>query len=227
LVSLTRIERMKKRFLFLVIICLSLVSKAQESSDYGIYLGMGAEHAQTILPIPEISAGLPSIYPGVGAFYRKNLNPRYAWRVEGNYGFNQVYYTDVLVTQLPLFPQQPGLDVALLPIDLHALFEINFLALNPRLEKPKVSTFVATGLGVYQLRPSIPFIVGVKYRVAEHLGLSVEWKLRRKISIPSLEVLSDTPESNWFSFVGFTAHYNVIKTCKTCPFYETNRKKKR
>lgn len=218
---------MKKSFLFLVIICLSLASKAQESNDYGIYLGMGFEHAQTILPIPEVNSGLPSIYPAAGAFYRKNLNPRYSWRVEGNYGFNLAYYTTVMSGQLPLIASQPELEVALLPIDLHALFEINFLALNPRLEKPKVSTFVATGLGVYQLRPSIPFTVGVKYRVAEHLGLSVEWKLRRKIGGNILDELLNSPESNWFSFIGFSAHYNVIKTCKTCPFYETKRKKKR
>ena len=206
---------------------MSLASKAQESSDYGIFLGMGAEHAQTILPVPEVTLGGPSIYPAAGAFYRKNLNPRYAWKVEGNYGFNAAYYTTVMAGQLPVIAAQPELELALLPIDLHALFEINFLPLNPRLEKPKVSTFVATGLGVYQLRPSIPFTIGVKYRVAEHLGLSVEWKLRRKIGGNVLDVVSNTPESNWFSLIGFTAHYNVIKTCKTCPFYETTRKRKR
>ena len=114
MVSLTTIKRMKKSFLFLVIICLSLASKAQESSDYGIYLGMGAEHAQTILPIPEVNSGLPSIYPAVGAFYRKNLNPRYSWRVEGNYGFNPAYYTTVMSGQLPLMASQPQLEIALL-----------------------------------------------------------------------------------------------------------------
>jgi hypothetical protein len=227
LISLTRLERMKKSFLFLVVLCLPIVLNAQESSDFGIFAGMGYEHAETILPVPEFSDGILSMYPAVGAFYRKNLNQRYALRFGANYGFNTPYYTKVLASQLPVIPSQPQVEVWLLPIDLHALFEFNFLPLNPNLEKPKVSTFVAAGLGVYQMRPVIPFNVGVKYRATERIGLSIEWNLRKKFMTGSIDVLSKSPPSNWFSFFGLTAHYNIIKTCKTCPFYESNRKKRK
>lgn len=193
---------MKKIILFLSIICLTLVSAAQESNDFGLFLGTSYIHQSTILPVP---GNLPNSQPdlGIGGFYRKNLNPRYALRFGGYAGFNSA--------------------------DIHALFEFNFLPLNPRHDTPKVSTFVASGLAAtYDVtnlfRPAIPFNVGVKYRVTERFGLSVEWNIRRLLTVG---VNSPDSDDRWRSLIGITANYNVIKTCKTCPYYESNRKRKR
>ena len=176
---------------------------AQESTDYGIFLGMSHEHSQTILPIPD--AG--SVLPDVGAFFRYNLNPRYGLKVGVNYGI------------------APG--TALSALDVHGLFEFNFLPLNPTREKPKVSTFVAAGFGFFQLSPVWAFDVGVKYRVSKEVGLSLEWDLRRKISEALPDAESFILPSSWYSHIGLTASYSIVRTCKTCPYYETNRKKNR
>ena len=238
---------MKKSFLFLVIMWLSLASYAQESNDYGLFFGGSFEHANTILPeVYQTKLGTSSLAPVFGAFYRKNFNTRYSLRVGANYGIKPIYYSDLYLRDLnnilPVTTQPPiskedlavaAIETALLPLDIHALVEFNFLPLNPRLEDPKVTTFVAAGLGVYQLRPVLPFIVGVKYRVTEQIGLALEWNLRRRLmgyrqydNVPYPLPYSEppVPESKWFSYIGITAYYNVIKTCKTCPFYQSNRK---
>lgn len=212
---------MKRTFLLLTIISLAIVARAQESSDFGFFLGSGMEHATTILPIPaKTTIGLPALYPAAGVFYRKNSNPRYGLRTGLNYGFNPPYYAELQLTQAPVFPENPQLEAMLLPADLHALVEFNFLPLDPRYEKPKVTTFVAAGLGISQLRPSIPFHVGVKYRATEKLGLSLEWAIRKKL-------MGEGLSTNWFSYLGVKANYTILKTCKTCPFYESAKKKKK
>jgi len=184
---------------------------AQESSDYGLFLGTSFEHSQTILPYWERG----SFMPAIGAFYRYNLNPRYGIRGGVNFG---------------MIPNTPTMMV-----DGHGLFEFNFLPLNPTRDKPKVSTFIAAGLGaIYYSSPiapnfglTIPFDVGVKYRVSENWGLSLEWDLRRIVWRFSENEFSMFAPSNWYSYVGVTANYKIIRTCKTCPFYESNRKKNR
>ncbi|MCK5821666.1 MAG: hypothetical protein KAH17_07265 [Bacteroidales bacterium] len=178
-------------------------ASTQESTDYGFFLGMSQEHLQTIMPVPK--AG--SVMPAIGAFYRYNLNSRYGLRGGINYGL--------------------ATGAGLNSLDIHGLFEFNFLPLNPTLEKPKVSTFVAAGLGLYQIEPVMAFNVGVKYRLTERIGFSVEWDLRRKIIGADPDTDTYVLPSNWYSHIGVTASYNIIKTCKTCPFYESNRKKNR
>jgi len=203
---------MKRLLLFLGFLVLFEIVSAQESSDYGLFLGTSFDHSQTILPNPVGT----SVLPAIGAFYRYNLNPRYGVRGGINFG---------------MIPNTPRMMV-----DCHGLFEFNFLPLNPTRDKPKVSTFIAAGFGAFYSVSSlgepifgvtIPFDVGVKYRISELWGISLEWDLRRIVfqSVNVGNVL--TQSSNWYSYVGVTANYKILKTCKTCPFYESNRKKKR
>ena len=189
---------------------------AQESSDLGVFGGMSEEHQQTILPVPE----LVSLAPAFGAFYRYNLNKRYAFRVGANYGVS------------------PLAD----PLDVHTLFEFNFLPFDPEKETQKVTTFIAAGIGAFfkdfstpgvgvNLQPniSLPFVTGVKYQVSESIGLAFEWHLRKTsdINYPVSITNTDKNPSNWYSFVGLTAHYNFKPRCKDCPYYDNQRKKKK
>ncbi|MCD6347217.1 MAG: hypothetical protein J7L96_07345 [Bacteroidales bacterium] len=211
---------MKRIGLIVVISLVFLQIKAQKSSDFGVFLGMNQEHLQTILPVP-----LPlSMFPAAGVFYRYNLNPRYAIRAGVNCAF------DFISSQLKV-------------LETHALFEFNFLPLDPRKDKPKVSTFVATGIGVgyYQqeiystdsdgkrnwspISASIPFVLGAKYRVAENFGMSAEWSLRKKMGSGISK--SFISPSRWYSFVGITAHYKILKKCPDCPYYEKQQHKKK
>ncbi len=194
---------MKRLLLILGFLGILGIVSAQESTDYGVFMGLSQEHLQTVIPIPK--GGV--VFPTVGAFYRYNLNSRYGLRGGINYG---------LATGAGLYT-----------LDAHGLFEFNFLPLNPTREKPKVSTFVAGGLALYQLQPMFAFNVGVKYRVTEKLGVSLEWDLRKKVIGAFVDPETFILPSNWYSHVGITAYYNIVKTCKTCPFYVSSRKKNR
>lgn len=208
---------MKRLLLFLCFSGLFGFISAQESTDYGIFLGVSQEHRQTIMPIPKAGSALPSF----GAYYRYNLNPRHAFRVGANYGM--------------------AATTGLASLDIHVLTEFNFLPLNPTLEKPKVSTFVAAGIAFFNVDSFylkkeafvLAFNTGVKYRVTERIGLSLEWDLRRKVfggdpkKPNDLVGIVNIMPSNWYSHFGVTASYNIIKRCKTCPYYESSRKKNR
>jgi len=183
--------------------------KAQQSSDYGIFMGITHEHRHTILPVPREG----SVKPAVGAFYRFNMNPRYALRAGINYGIGD--------TPEELFFEEGPLQKA----DVHALFEFNFLPLSPRRDMIKVSTFIATGLSYYK-GLMIPFTTGVKYNATEQLTLGAEWDLRYGFRNDPVD--PDTGYrifhiADWHSFFGITVGYKVIRRCRTCPFYETNR----
>jgi len=184
--------------------------RAQQSSDYGIFLGLSHEHRYTILPIPKIS----SVKPAVGGFYRYNLNPRYALRAGVNYGIGTSLEEAVLV-QTPLQKA-----------DAYGLFEFNFLPLSPRRDRIKVSTYIASGIAYYKTIV-IPFQTGVKYNVTDELTLGVEWNLRRSFRTDPTDLDSGYRLfrlTQWNTFFGVTIGYKVYRTCRTCPFYETNRK---
>ena len=186
---------------------------AQQSSDYGIFMGMSQEHRHTILPVPKIA----SIKPAFGAFYRYNLNPRYALRAGVNYGIGTTP-EEILLGHTPLEKA-----------DAYGLFEFNFLPLSPRRDRIKVSTYIATGVAYYKSLV-IPFHTGVKYNATDELTLGIEWNLRR--SFRGNPTDPDTGYrlfrmTDWHTFFGVTVGYKVIRTCRTCPFYETNRKFKK
>lgn len=187
--------------------------KAQQSSDYGIFLGISQEHRHTILPIPKIG----SVKPAIGGFYRFNFNPRYSLRGGVNYGIGATE-EELILNHTPLEK-----------VDAYGLFEFNFLPLSPRRDRIKVSTYIGTGLAYYK-SIVVPFNTGVKYNPTDELTLGVEWALRRSFRTDPIDM--DTGYrlfrlTQWNSFIGITIGYKVIRTCRTCPFYETNRKYKK
>jgi hypothetical protein len=218
---------MKKLLLIIGFTMTMLGIRAQQSYDYGLFLGLSQSHLHTILPIP-----VPGTlgYAG-GAYYRYNLNPRYALRGGVNAGLN-------VATTTPDFFEGYG------------LFEFNFHALNPRRENAKISPYVATGISylvdmnlISQIQNStsptgqfwlrnirIPFNLGLRYNALPNLTLGFEWDLRKGYqkdwSDPENPVMNFL-NSNWKSHVGFTLGYTVVKTCKTCPFYDKERNKRR
>lgn len=206
---------------------------AQVSSDYGIFLGGTMHHLHSILPYPLTKP----IAPAGGLYYRYNINSRYALRGGLNAGF------------FPKDPNSPNFNVP--ELDLHGLVEFNFHVLNPKRKNRLLSSFIATGLSyiynnnVYEnanarvlLDPNykmteywfrniaIPFNVGVKYNATEQLTLGAEWALRKTFQINWIEP-DNKQISNWQSYIGILIGYKIIKKCKTCPFYEQDRKRRR
>lgn len=187
----------------------------QPSYDYGLFLGTSQEHLHTILPVQ--LAG--PIGFSAGGYYRYNLNSRYAIRAGVN---------------LPIPPNANVLN----GLDAHGLFELNFLPLDPRKEKMQISTFVATGLGIYVpenggIPVSIPFNLGAKFQITPQLGMTAEWALRKTFENNlELDITDHSPlpaflRSNWRSYFGVTLGYRVLKECKTCPFYEKEKRKRK
>lgn len=215
---------MKKILFISVFIATTLGVNAQKSYDYGVFLGMTEAHLYTILPQPD-SKGLDY---AAGLYYRRSLNARYSWRVGSNLGFSGA-----------------GIKVS----DVFGLFEFNFHPLNVKREKQLVTSYIDVGLSYqvewpvyqtvsqtpnssmtgYMLRNvRIPFNVGVRYNVTNSLTLGIEWALRKgyqkDYEIPE-EPVSNFLMSNWRSYFGVTIGYMVSNYCRTCPFYENERKK--
>ena len=133
--------------------------------------------------------------------------------------------------------------------DAFGLFEFNFHPLNPKREKKVVTSYIAVGLsylvdfallqtvyqnaaiskGSYLARNiRVPFNVGVRYNVTTNLTVGAEWSLRKGYELDYNNI--DQPffnnlKSNWRSHVGITIGYMVSNYCRTCPFYENERKK--
>jgi len=213
----------------LLIIGFTLIAfslNAQKSYDYGLFMGMTQSHKYTILPIPDAN-GLDY---AAGGYYRYSLNERYSWRGGINAGFDRSTF-------------QPAM------IDAFGLFEINFHPLSPKRDKKRVSSYIGVGLsylvdipvlqtlsqtpganlGSYMTRNiRIPFNVGVRYNATPSLTIGAEWALRKgyqkDYDIPDAPV-SNFLLSNWRSHFGITVGYMVSNYCKTCPFYENERKK--
>lgn len=221
---------MKKLLLIIGLIPFTLGLNAQQSYDYGLFLGGTGDHLFNILPVynPVGFAVTP------GGYFRYNLNSRYAIRGGVNVGLD------------------PAAEFAPSLIDGYGLFEFNFHALNPRRDNAKVSSYIGTGLSYmvdfnlakqlsalannanltdFFLRNiNIPFNLGIRYNATPHLTLGLEWALRKRFekdySDPENPIMNFN-KANWRSHLGFTIGYTIVKTCKTCPFYEKERNKKR
>ncbi|MCD6332139.1 MAG: hypothetical protein J7L89_02590, partial [Bacteroidales bacterium] len=138
---------MKRISVFIGFLVAVISLSAQQSNDYGIFLGMTQEHIHTILPVPVPGTNQVA----AGAYYRYNFNPRYAMHFGARAGF--------------------GSNISFLQqLDLYGVVEFNFLPMNPRKKPPQLSTFIGTGLGLYQQTLAIPFDIGLKYQITPRLG---------------------------------------------------------
>jgi hypothetical protein len=223
---------MKKTILVIGLLCAALMVNAQKSYDYGLFLGMTENHIYSILPIPDTSG----MDYAAGLYYRYSLNQRYSLRGGINTGFDRP-------TMNPMM------------LDAYALFEFNFHPLNPKRDKHRITSYIDVGLSYlidfpqYNLVKSlpdasmgsywarnirIPFNVGVRYNVTQSLTLGIEWALRKGYQLDYMEPDNLNPGTkpefspliaNWRSHIGITIGYMVSNYCKTCPFYENERKK--
>jgi hypothetical protein len=224
---------MRKAFVIIGFLFIVIGAKAQKSYDYGLFLGMTESHGDfSILPIPDTSG----FGYAAGGYYRYSMNERYSWRGGVNMGFDR-------------FTMNPNL------VDAFGLFEFNFHPLSPKREKKLVSSYISVGLSYlidlqllkavpnipnakmtnFMIRNiRIPFNVGVRYNATPNLTLGVEWAIRKGYQLDYYGALPygslPKPEynnllSNWRSHIGVTVGYMVSNYCRTCPFYDNERKK--
>jgi hypothetical protein len=217
---------MRKIILIIGFISVAFMVNAQKSFDYGVTLGTTESHLYTVLPIPDAN-GFDYM---AGGYYRYSLNPRYSWRGGINAGFDRTNF-------------QPNM------LDAFGLFEFNFHPLSTKRDKKLITSYIGVGLsylvdfntfntisqtpgasmGKYMVRNiRIPFNFGVRYNVTSNLTVGAEWALRKgyQMDYENPDVpFSNFLMSNWRSHFGITIGYMVSNYCKTCPFYDNERKK--
>jgi opacity protein-like surface antigen len=217
---------MRKTILIIGFVSAAFTLNAQKSFDYGITMGTTQNHLYTILPIADASG----YSYAAGGYYRHSQNPRYSWRGGLMAGFDRTTF-------------QPNM------LDAYGLFEVNFHPLSTKRDKKLISSYVGVGLsylvdfnlfravsqtpgasmgGFMTRNVRIPFNVGVRYNVTTNLTIGAEWALRKgyqqDYENPD-KPFSNFLLANWRSHFGITVGYMVSNYCKTCPFYDNERKK--
>jgi hypothetical protein len=228
---------MKKIFLMIGFISVAFGVMAQKSNDFGVFLGMTQRHLSSILPIPD-SNGLNY---AAGGYYRYSMNPRYSWRGGANVGFDRVNWTPDMVEAYGFFEfnfhplstrRDKELITSYISVGLSYLVDLRLLNdIIPDIPAPAMREFMIRNIRV-------PFNVGVRYNATSKLTIGLEWAIRKGYELDysgyleSLDFPNPLPEpkfnnliSNWRSHVGVTIGYMISNYCRTCPFYENERKK--
>lgn len=217
---------MRKIIVLTGFICMAFGVIGQKSYDYGLFLGTTQNHSSSILPIPE--AGTMNF--AAGGYYRYSLNERYSLR-GGIIGSPAMVDAFALFefNFLPVNTKQPkkvfspyiatGL-AYVVEFEDYVIFKAKSESLiNPALSELKANYWVRN------IR--IPFNVGVKYNITPKLTVSAEWALRKgyQKDYTLAEPIYTPLIPNWRSNFSVSVGYLVSNLCKTCPFYENERKK--
>jgi len=227
---------MKKTFLIIGFISVALGVNAQKSYDYGLFLGVTEAHQYTILPFPDAN-GFSYV---AGGYYRYSMNARYAWRVGANTSFDpkNSFRPNMLegfglfeFNFLPLSTKREKERVSpYIDVGLSYLVDLPLMATIPLIENTTMREYMFRNI-------RIPFNVGVRYLVSSNMTIGIEWALRKGRMLdysrkpepsptdPEPKIRFTPLTANWRSHIGFTIGYMVSNYCRTCPFYENERKK--
>ena len=152
-----------------------------------------------------------------GAFYRYNLNDRFAFRL--NLGMTKLEYTNerLLSVGVDRYPLSFKADVK----DIAGVVEFNFRSfMIPKTDETSLwSPYLFAGVGYLTAGKegtlTIPAGLGIKFNLFYNLGLGVEWGVRKTFSdrLDGLEDPWKTGESNmiyskdWVFVTGITLSY--------------------
>jgi len=211
--------------IFLVFVCFC---KAQKWTDIGFNLGISSYNGDLnetrLFYNPAFSKGL---------LFKHNINERYAAKLavtNANLRSSDLEY-EKTVQNIPRNPFKTKVwDVVLQA-------EFNFLPYNQlELGTNPISPYVAAGIGGARFESagnifnifSIPFGIGMKYKITTRIGISSEWTFRKTFNdaIDNTENLiiegtkSKIHNNDWYSFLHFMVTYNISKLRIECPAYE-------
>lgn len=229
-------DKLKKNLIIWLIaaVCTMALPKgalAQEDFRYdaGGGLGMtgylGDANTSNLLSHPGFDAQL---------LFRYMANPRIAWKTGlyvGTLSGNTENMTDIL-------PGGENFKFSTTFFELSEMFEFNFFSYGMGESYRKLkrwSPYITAGLGVTcwttdgytGFAPTIPFGIGVKYKINERLNLGVEMLMKKtfsdKVDGP---VLADphhikssfAKNTDWYSTLNITLSYEFSKRCMTCNY---------
>jgi hypothetical protein len=212
---------MKRYYIFVILFLVPFLLKGQRYVDYGISAG-ASSYLGDINPMNFFYK--PS--PAGGAFFRINLNKRYAVRVNTTYmnlRGSSLDFPDI-ATHAPLATFSETL------VDFNGQMEFNFLPYITGEEKFMNSFYVSAGMGytIFLSAPntlSIPFGVGFKINLTDRLSGGLEWCFRRTFtdSFDSVSTPLDNTlfnNNDWYSFYGLFISYKFVKFAADCPVYK-------
>ncbi len=170
----------------------------------------------------------------IGGLFRYAHNSRWAFKANLNYA----NIRGDSKNDESWYPEGVNYKMTSHLIDLGLTAEFNFLnyGIGPAYKKYKrISPYMVAGVGFVfaicdghnQASFTIPFGIGVKYKLKERLNLGFEFTMRKEFSdrIDGLSDLFDIKHSfakntDWYSFATFTVAYEFGKRCIKCNYIE-------
>ena len=225
---------MRKIYLFLLMVFVSVSLTGQPTSDFGLLAGT-TSYLGDINPSRWLYS--PSLAGGV--FYRYNFNPRQALRTSLIYGglkandldFNNTFQTARAAT----FSEAVG--------EWELQFEFNFFPYSIIGKRWTYTPYIAAGGGIafvntssFTYVPVIPFSMGFKINIYKNVGLEVEYGFRKTFydnfdGVKDLVAPSDVGwihNNDWYSFTGIAVSWKILGKSANCPVYNdvsSNRKR--
>jgi len=225
---------MKRFFFSFLLITLFLPVIAQRNADYGVFGGISS-YIGDINPSKVLYA--PS--PAAGVFYRYNLHPRQAVRLNlltGGLKADDMDFDNA-------FQQNRGASFSGIVGELSAQFEFNFFDYTTFGRSLDYSPYIAAGVGVaisntagISYVPVIPFSVGFKINIYKNLGLEAEYGFRKTFydNFDGLNDFIDPADqgwlhnNDWYSFMGISLTWKMYNRLAGCPaYYDVDSKRKK
>jgi hypothetical protein len=213
---------MKKLHWFLLSICISVSVSGQRNADYGVFAGVSS-YLGDINPNRLMYSPLPA----GGFFYRYNLHPRQALRMNLFVGGLQANDLDFNNSRAASFSGLIG--------EWAVQFEFNFLPYSTQGKRWLYTPYIAAGAGisfintaVVTYEPVIPFSVGFKINIHKNIGLEVEYGFRKTFydNFDGLKDLVDPSDhawlhnNDWYSFTGIALTWKIYNKLAGCPTFK-------
>ncbi len=226
-----KIRSLLLTLLTLVVLLLSNEARAQE--DYRFEIGGGIGMTGYLG-----DANTANLYrnPGFAAqgIFRYMLNTRLALKT-GIYGGTLSGDTSQMTD---VMPGGANYKFSTTFFEASELFEFNFFPIGPMGDYRKLKRFTPyitgclgltmwTTSGYTGFAPTIPFGVGVKFKLKERLNIGLEWLMKKtftdkldspELSDPHTIKSSFAKNTDWYSTLTITLTYEFSKRCAVCNY---------
>jgi hypothetical protein len=224
---------MKRTFPVYLLLFIALPLSGQRNADFGVMGGI-TSYIGDINP----ARILYSPSPAAGLFYRINLHPRQAIRMNflagglraNDLDFNNSYQ----LNRAASFSGIVG--------EWSAQFEFNFFDYTTLGRRWNYSPYIAAGAGVsfintsvFTYVPVIPFSGGFKILIYKNIGLEAEFGFRKSFydNFDGLKDFTDPADygwlhnNDWYTFTGMALTWKMYNRLAGCPAYsDVNSRKK-
>ncbi|PZX17355.1 outer membrane protein with beta-barrel domain [Breznakibacter xylanolyticus] len=237
-----RLSALGWAIMLVFIVITSERSHAQRRVDLGGFLG-----ASYYLGDLNPSVHFKNSHPAIGGLLRYNISYRWALKGALTVGAISGYYPVNEVVLKPLNTDTYRFKRTM--VDLSGMIEFNFIPFDhPFIENSNLTPYLTTGVAVTQYRRyevdesgnndksvfllSLPFGLGVKYKITDWIRVGAEWTLR-KTFVDDLDLTTSQPSvdpsdpyafheavkshnNDWYSFAGVIVSFSMFDRKTSC-----------